>query len=388
MSNTIQNMVRRVARMKPTERQVLVQLADDARDHLGGRSRLTTADLCQRTDLSERTIRRAYAALVDAGHITREPGPLGSATVTLVHPNLSGAKAPTKNICLKQDWPPSAAALTAGAGPSGRPPLREEDLEPITHTPRERAHEDFSGSGERQKEAAGMGQAAPQLPEPEKLAQPAPDPALDPVAAVFDAWDAMNLASGLPGGPVVRDMARRVAVDRKLREGDLPQLLAVIAKVGETVRAGGMRKRAAPGQSDIFATFDAVFEIGHAAGLRLFTRLLDGQEWGTIGPKPESAPLPPKGQAMPDDPPEIARLRQLLHDKLGGRTYANWIEGLRFEKDPAGALRVFAKTPFMVDRVRSDHGHQIGTFARMIWPSCDEVLFGLARFPATAGASD
>lgn len=228
----------------------------------------------------------------------------------------------------------------------------------------------------------------PAPPAPEPAPEVPHHPVLDPVAAVFDAWDAMNLASGLPGGPVVRDMARRVAVDRKLREGDLPQLLAVIAKVGETVRAGGMRKRAAPGQSDIFATFDAVFEIGHAAGLRLFTRLLDGQEWGTIGARPEPEPLPPKGQAMADEPPEIARLRKLLLDKLGGRTCASWIDPLRFERDPGGALRVFAGSAFRADAARTNFGREIGDAARAVWPNCDEVLFGVTRVPATAGASD
>ena len=314
MSNALLRAVHRVKGLPPMARQVLTVLADEARDSRGGRSSLTTAQISDRTGLSRRTIHRAYVILTDAGHITREETAPGAPFATLVHPLIGTAATP--------------ASVSEGAATVSDPlcqPVRGSIYreEPVTISPRERAREPV---------AEEEGSA-------------------DPVDQVFEAWDAWTTRAGLPG-PVTRDAARRVAVANKLAAVGLGQVLMTIDTVERGVAAGGFRRKGAvAGQGDLFCTFDAVFELGHAAGLRLFTRLLDG-EFGRPVHATDPAENASTAPVYATEPPRAQAIRAALRQRLGVQICKAWIDKLQFE-DAGGELLALAPSAFHADYVAS-----------------------------------
>jgi hypothetical protein len=194
----------------------------------------------------------------------------------------------------------------------------------------------------------------------ERAREPVAENSGDPVEQVFDAWDAWTRRAGLPG-PIQRDAARRVAVANKLAAVGLGQVLMTIGTVERGVAAGGFRKKnPVPGQGDLFCTFDAVFEVGHAAALRLFTRLLDG-EFGR--PAEKVQPGAANSQAdcansQSDEPPRVQAIRARLRERLGQSTSAAWIDRLRLE-EAGGELLALAPNAFHADFVSTNLAHEL-----------------------------
>lgn len=183
----------------------------------------------------------------------------------------------------------------------------------------------------------------------------------DPIAAVFDAWDAMIITTGLPG-PVTRDMARRVAIGDKIDRVGMERTLELVDQVQRAILAGNMRRKTNTGQSDCFATFDVVFEVGHGASLRLFTRLLDG-EFGPVVKRTPAAPdIPENIPAACDEPVETCQLRAKLAERLGPAVMRTWIAPLRFDWGDDG-LAVVAPNRFHADQVEAQWAAAIGKAA-------------------------
>lgn len=369
MSNRLYNIAQRVRRITPigrdgtilperdlfgSEKAVLLALANDARDHDGGRSRLTTAHIAERQCISPRSIRNAYAVLVAAGHITREPGPPGAPFVTIVHPVLAVS-------------PSLPGAYPAIATPPGNEchPIIDIMIQPIDHSPQAGAREDcFSDdSGTRLRGPVPEIPAAP-VPKPEPEPETEPETPLPPVDQVFAAWDGWRDRAGLPG-PVTRTAARRVAVDKAVRDHGLGRVLMMVGTVEREVRAGNFRRKAHAGQDTIWATFDAAFEVGYAAGLNLLARLLDG-DFGALVPEPGAAPALAVADVGtpgdPDEPAAVKRLRAVLRDKLGARACAAWIDPLRFEQRGDDLVAV-AGSAFAADYLATNYGAQLRSAA-------------------------
>jgi hypothetical protein len=310
MSNSLLRAAHRVSGLPAMARQVLVVLADEARDARGGRSSLTTAQISDRTGLSRRTIHRAYVILIEAGHITREETAPGAALATVVHPRL--ANLPPNLPC---------ANLAEGADT-----LADPLCQPVRGVISYRDRPDTSSPLASAREADFEGFQGP-APQPVPAAPPPPPPApatreLEPVDQVFDAWDGWRDRAGLPG-PVTRNAARRVAVARAIEANGLGKVLMMVDTVERGVRAGQFRRKHAEGQDSIWATFDAAFEVGHAAGLNLLARLLDG-EFGAVVPAaaPTCAPDAPVAEA--GDPDQ--RLRAAIGKRIGAAAARQWID--------------------------------------------------------------
>jgi hypothetical protein len=327
LSIALLKMAHRVTGLPAMARQVLTTLADEARDYNGDRSSLTTAQIADRTGLSRRTIHRAYVILTEAGHITRIETAPGAALATKVHPQIAAALPKTEMAegCASVSDPP--ANLSEGAN--------YIDIT-NTHSPRPSAREvDF-------------------IDRESPVAAPVPG---EPVDQVFAAWDAWRDRAGLPG-PVTRTAARRVAVDRAVRDNGLGKVLMMIDTIEREVRAGNFRRKGATGQDSIWATFDAAFEIGHAAGLHLLTRLLDG-DFGALTPRADPVPVARPAEAGEADRPEPERrLRAALAARLGARESAVWIDPLCFEFTGDGVEAV-APGAFHADHVTTHFAAQL-----------------------------
>jgi hypothetical protein len=311
-----------------SEMAVLLALANDARDTEEGCSRLRTVKIMARTRLSEPAVRKAYRQLQANGHITRQRGAEGEAATTLVHPIVN--------------------AETTARPPKKAAPERVRPLSPVQETP-------VFNTGNPCTEYMGLVREELDLTKnhslPGKRAS-APveqdrEEVSDPVEQVFDAWDGWTRRAGLPG-PIQRDAARRVAVANKLAAVGIGQVLMTIGTVERGVAAGGFRKKnAVPGQGDLFCTFDAVFEVGHAAALRLFTRLLDG-EFGRPAEREAAPDQFVADNKTIDEPPRCQAIRAALRERLGGRVCAAWIDPLRLE-EAGGELLAHAPSAFHAD---------------------------------------
>ena len=276
MSNRLYNLALRVGTvggraMHPSEIAVLKELANDARDHLGGRSSLTTAQLAARTGLSPRSIRGGYRILSEAGLITREPGEPGAAVTTLVHPAKSADQASAAADAAPVCAPVAGGAAIAGgaatiAGGGGNECRGSIEYKDITI-------DQYTNAGARAVDLEDGGF------EP------------GPVDQVFDGWDRMAEAAQLPG-PVGRDAARTVAVETLLASHGLWRVLAAVRKVGESDFLRGRRR--APGQGDWRADFDWVFEVRRYRASGNFQRLLEGSF------TPDAVPMQPKDRAQRD----------------------------------------------------------------------------------------
>lgn len=331
MSNSLLRAAHRVSGLPAMARQVLVVLADEARDARGGRSSLTTAQIADRTGLSRRTIHRAYVILAEAGHITREETAPGAALATLVHPQFSTALPPA-------DLAEGSANLSGGVCQPVRGVISYIDR-PVTSTPLPSAREaDFEGF---------QGPAPQPVPAPAAPVQP-PAPAtreLEPVDQVFAAWDGWRDRAGLPV-PTTRNAARRVAVARAIEANGLGKVLMMVDTVERGVRDGRFRRKGAEGQDSIWATFDATFEVGHAASLNLLARLLDG-EFGAVAPA--AATCAPDAPVVEHGDPDL-RLRAAIGKRIGAAAARQWIDPLVFDWR-GDELRAVAPTAFHADWV-------------------------------------
>jgi hypothetical protein len=349
--------------LRPSERLVLLALADDARDARGGRSALGTADIRGRTGCSERMVRYAFVHLQAGGHITREAAEPGAVAVTIVHPfgGLRGAAvdAPAAVAGVQPIAGEGCNPLHGGGATHCTPPIVYMIDRPKTHSPLASA---------RGGDLSGLSDTGFQGPVPASAGNPSPVPVpveLPPVDQVFAAWDGWRDRAGLPG-PVMRTASRRVAVDKAITDHGLGRVLMMVATIDREVRAGNFRRKQHAGQDTIWATFDAAFEVGHAAALNLLTRMLDG-DFGPLVPMPGAAPVlvvADQGtRAESDEPAAIQRLRAVLHERLGARACAVWIDPLRFEQR-GDELLAIAPSAFAADHVTTNYGPQLRSAAR------------------------
>jgi hypothetical protein len=256
------------------------------------------------------------------------------------------------------------------------PPIVYMIDRPKTHSPL---------ASERGGDFQGSGNTGFQGPVPAPAGNPSPAPAplpvpveLPPVDQVFAAWDGWRDRAGLPG-PVMRTAARRVAVDKAITDHGLGRVLMLVATIEREVRAGNFRRKQHAGQDTIWATFDAAFEVGHAAALNLLTRMLDG-DFGPLVPMPAAAPVladhladhlaDQLAWAESDEPAAVQRLRAALRDKLGAKACAAWIDPLRFEQRGDDLVAV-AGSAFAADYLASNYAMQLrqaaGRPVRLLW---------------------
>jgi hypothetical protein len=352
MSNSLLRIAHRVTGLPAMARQVLVVLADEARDTRGGRSSLTTAQIADRTALSRRTIHRAYVVLATAGHITREETQPGAPVETLVHPMIGVAV--------------SGADLAEGyatvSDPLCQPVRGSIEYKDITidHSPQ---------AGAREISISGFqGPAPTPVPaQPIEPSAPMPAPAereLEPAAQVIAAWNAMAARCGLPG-PVTLDLPREAAIDTLLRREKLWRVLAAVDAVG---RSAWLTGKGANRQGDWMATFDWVFEVRRFAGAGNFNRILEGEfNRGQAVPEAAAAPVDHfsdvgKMVVDPDEPAPTRALRTALAGMLGPGDVRAWIEPLAFEWRGDEMLAV-AGSAFAADHVRSQFAGQLGRAA-------------------------
>lgn len=332
----------------PSEMAVLMALANDAREIDGDVSKLRTVKIMARTRLSEPAVRKAYRQLQANGHITRLRGAEGEQSTTIVHPKLTPFSTTAADTWV------SSVQVTPISN-TGNPCI--QDMGPIEYIDRTIDHSPHGRAGEGSNNGFRPAQPGP-VHEP--VSPPVERP-LEPVDQVFAAWDAWRDRAGLPG-PVRQDAARRVAVDRAIRENGLGKVLMMVDKIEHEVRAGNLRRKNHEGQDSIWATFDAAFEIGHAANLRLLTRMLDG-DFGALVPREVTAPAVKECLTVRSDEPEPSRrLRAALLDRLGAKACAVWIDALRFEWGGDG-LVVLAPSDFHAEWVRDHFGGQLRSVA-------------------------
>ncbi len=315
MSNRLVNLVHRVKGIKGPARAVLLVLADEARDHRGGRSSLTTAQIADRTGFSARTVHRAYVDLADAGHITREAGEPGAAVMTLVHPAIEGVSA-----AASVSAPP--AGLSVPPCQSVRGSYREENK---NHNTLPRDH----GTCGRARE--------PAAPAVEVVSE-------DPVEQVFAAWNAFQKRVGL--APVASVMARRAAVASRVATYGLGSTLMMVDKTERLLR----ERRAPKGQGDLFWRFDMVFGVGNLATYMVFERMQEGQFDAPAELDPAPTALPSVDQG--DD------LRNAIVAEIGEGLYQAWVRdcGLAIDGDE---LVVTAQTLFKADWISQHYASQL-----------------------------
>jgi hypothetical protein len=331
MSNRLHNQAKRITslagrRIHPSEKAVLLALADDARDHLGGRSKLTAKQISEITGFSRRAVGMAISALADAGHISREAIQPGAPLITLVHPGEAPAQAVARVAEIAKGRAAIANPVSSHCQGSYREENNYQSTEPRDH-----------GTCERAREPA----------------------ALDEVDQVFAAWDAWLERCGLPG-PVTRVPVRRAAIAAQLAQFGLGRLLMAIDRAERGYRAGKFNRA---GQGDLWFTFDKVFEVGGARGFNLLARLLDGWEFGSVpaaagghgqgGAAGEGAGAPADPAVPPDVPADAPAwerdLRARLAAALGAQAYAAWIAPVRLCRDADGGLIVAAPSAFDAD---------------------------------------
>lgn len=313
MSNRLINLAKRVQRIgdrriHPSEKAVLLALADDARDHLGGRTKdvITNRHIQQATGLSERAVRMAITALAEAGHISRQAGEPGAPMITLVHPGVAADQAVAGAAAVA---PPPAAI----AGPPGNHCRGSYRIEDNTQN----------------------------IPSP-TLARAREPAAPDEVEQVFSAWDAFQQRVGLP--QVARGMARRGAVAARIAEAGLGNTLMVVDRTERARRDG----RAPKGQGDLFFSFDMVFGVGRAAALNVFDRMLDG-EFGLA--KAEPAPAAPPPLAIEEGDVE-RQVRERARRELGDYTHDAWLATARLQVE-GDTLHILTRTAFDADWINS-----------------------------------
>lgn len=325
--------------LHPSEMAVLMALANDARDVDGDVSKLRTVKIMARTRLSEPAVRKAYRQLQANGHITRIRGNEGEQSVTKVHPRLTPFTTTAADT-----WVSSVSVSPISN--TGNPCIEDMGLidhriQPIDHSPLASAREaDFEGF---------QGPAPQPVPAP---AAPVPPPApatreLEPVDQVFAAWDAWRDRAGLPG-PVTRNAARRVGVARAIEAQGLGKVLMSIDTVERGVKAGRFRRRGAAGQDDLWATFDALFDVGHARELNLLARLLDG-EFGAVVPA-AAAPAVKECLTVAEAGDPEQRMRAAIGKRIGAAAARQWIDPLVFDWR-GDELRAVAPTAFHADWV-------------------------------------
>jgi hypothetical protein len=316
MSNRLANIAKRITslggrKMHASEKGVLLALCDDARDHLGGRSRLTNRQLQGITGLSERAIRMAITALAEAGHISREIGEPGAPPCILVHPGEAGPA-----VAAPADIAAPGATIASPPGNHCRGSYRERNnnqvIQPSDHT-----------TGGRAREPS----------------------ASDEVEQVFAAWDAFHQRVGLQ--PVARGMARRGAVAARIAEAGIGNTLMVVDRTERARREG----RAPKGQGDLFFGFDIVFGVGRAAALNVFDRMLDG-EFGGAEAAVIDAPAPAVA-SVPGEGPAEAEVRAAAAQLLGSAQYQAWLAPVRMALGPDG-LTITAGSAFAADHITNE----------------------------------
>ncbi len=296
-----------VRRMFPSERSVLRELADDARDADGGRSRLGAAAIADLTGLSVRAVRYAIAALVRSGHVSRQVTQNGMTAITTVHPvRLAGPAGPLFGEGEMQADPPRPATATAPTEPPPAPDLGDERTQ------------------------------------------------------VYDAWNAMAARAGLPG-TVTPDAARDAAVDQALAEFKLWRVLTGIRRVHESDFLCGRRH---PGQSDWRASFDWFFTVRRHEGLKRLKQLLEGN-WFADGP----IPVEPPPEPMPTAPPRVAPPGELagfvarVRARVGEKTFDAFAGDIVWSRDGADLIGQ-ARTRFQADYVQTNFLELIRSEAR------------------------
>lgn len=328
----------------PSEKAVLVALSDDARDADGGLAKLAIAEIALRTGINRRTVEVALRRLSEAGLIERDGRPGRATASTWLRLEIPVETTARPGVDSDQ------TRIHTGSDPNPHRIRPESDSGP-SFTNRPIDHSTSAGASEREVERQRKRQkdvaAGGVLPV---------GSAPDPVDQVFAAWDAWRARAGMPGGPITRNVPRRVAVDRVVASIGLGRTMMIIDTVERGVRAGRFRRKDAIGQDDIFATFDTVFEVAHGKGLNLLARLLDG-EFGALDP-PAPAPVPAfvpgSAGARADaraETEDIRRLRARLRAESGDHLSEAWIDPLRFELAD-GELLAIAPSAFHADWIR------------------------------------
>jgi hypothetical protein len=318
----------------PSEKAVLTCLADDARDADGGVARLAVSEIVERTSINRRTVQVALLHLIEAGLIEREgrPGRAKATTRLTIETKAGGGV----------DSPDRRSRFASEANPER---LRGESDSGVESTNRPIDHSTSAGAAPRESVSADRF-----VPDAAAESQP------NPVDLVFDAWDTMARAKGLPG-PVKRDIERYSAVERRIAAEKLWRVLAAVRAVGDAPYLTNRRVRH-DGQGDVMADFDFVFGVGHLRGNRVFERLLEGSFTGgrAIPLEEFSPPAPPTGPLGRsddgDEPDDIRRLREAMRRELGEHQYAAWIEPLLFERDGRDLVAI-APSAFVADWVTS-----------------------------------
>jgi hypothetical protein len=316
----------------PSEKAVLTCLADDARDADGGVARIAIAEIALRTGINRRTVEVALRHLSDAGVIDREGRP-GRATART-------------RLCLeiapRPELDSDQTRIHTGSDPNPHR-IRPESDSGVESTNRPIDHSTSAGAAPRESVSADKF-----VPAAAAESQP------NPVDLVFDAWDTMARAKGLPG-PVKRDIERYSAVERRIAAEKLWRVLAAVRAVGDAPYLTNRRVRH-DGQGDVMADFDFVFGVGHLRGNRVFERLLEGSfTGGRAIPLEEFSPPapatgPPRRSDDGDEPDDIRRLREAMRRELGEHQYAAWIEPLLFERDGRDLVAI-APSAFVADWV-------------------------------------
>ncbi len=301
-----------VRKMHPSEKAVLRELADEAREADAGRTRIGARKLAELTGLSVRAVRYALAVLVTSGHISRAIEINGLPAVTTVHPvQLAGPAGPLFGEGELAADPPRPATATA---PTEAPP-------------------------------------APELG--------------DERTQIYAAWNAMAARAGLPG-PVTPHAGRDAAVDKALAELKLWRVLAAVARIPDSDFLCGRNRK--PEQGDWRATFDYVFKVETYGALANLKKLLEGNWHRGVAVPAEPPPPPPPIAEPATEPPgpdqaEFRMFRADLRRALGDRTFDNWVAALRWSRDGPNLVG-WAQTPFLADFVATNFADRIRAVAR------------------------
>lgn len=343
MSNRLLNLAKAITtingrKIHPSEKLVLLALADDARDAMGGRTKelIINRELQERTGLSERAVRMAISALIKAGHISRKPGRPGAAMDTLVHP------VPASEQPSAQAIAPAAEVAAKPAAIAGQPAT----IAGGSYSIRIKDQDNHSPTAARAREPVAV----------EEVKQP--EAAADPVDALFDRWDAMATALKIPG-PATRSLARRAAMAARIAEFGAGQMAMAIDTAERKARAGAFRR--ASGQGDLFLTIDALLGLGNARGLLLLERLLEGDGFGVADGQAAvagDAPAPVAVASVPGEGPAEAQIRAAAMQQLGRATYQAWLAPARLSMGPDG-LTITAASAFAADHISNQIAPQL-----------------------------
>ena len=312
----------------PSEMAVLLCLANDARDNLGGvtTDKLPTAEIRRRTRLSEAAVRKAYRVLQQSGHITRLPCQNGEQALTRVHPVVTPKQKRNTWVSPVQGSP---IPNTGDPCIEDRGPYREGNN---NHSKRPEHH---AKCGRAREPAAVEGLKGP----------------ADPVDALFDRWDAMAAAIGIPG-PATRSLSRRAAMAARIAEFGAGRLAMAIDTAERQARAGAFKR--ANGQGDLFLTIDALLGLGNARGMMLLERLLEGDRFGVAVEPGRAEPLaPPPIDTLPGEGAAEAEIRAAAAQLLGGPVYRAWLAPARLALGPDG-LTITARSAFDAEHI-SNH---------------------------------